>query len=25
VRKPANLVFRAYRIPEQWVAGLIDH
>ena len=25
VRQPANLVFRAYRIPEQWVAGLIDH
>jgi hypothetical protein len=25
VLRPANLVYRAYRIPEHWVAGLINH
>jgi hypothetical protein len=24
IRRPANLVYRGYRIPEQWVAGLVN-
>jgi hypothetical protein len=25
IAQPANLVYRAYRIPEEWVAGLVNH